>query len=196
MTEPHFSKAEVILLRGAPAVGKSTVAIALADVLGHGAIVEVDQLRAVQSRCDWKSRAQHQVALAVAADCARSFVAQSVSPVIVVDTFGRDRLPDMQRRLIDLGLHPLAFSLWSTRDVLHCRAQHRGDDPGDFAMSDVMNTEIRQDRFPDESLIDTTEMAASEVARIILDLSGWRLRGEAVMGANLDNQGSGAGSAP
>lgn len=164
---------DVILLRGAPAVGKSTVATALSETIGRGAIVEVDQLRAAQARTDWHCRVQHEVALAVAAQCAHAFNSEKVSPIILVDTFGRDRLPDMQRRLTGLGLQHKAYSLWSTCEALWRRAQLRGDKPGEFSMSELMNHEIFEIRYSQEEFIDTTNMTVTGVTTMILQGSGW-----------------------
>ncbi len=163
----------VILLRGAPAVGKSTTARGLIEVLRRGAVVEVDHLRGIQADCDWHDRRQHAVALSVAAQCAQAFLVEGVSPVILVDTFGRQVLPDTQARLSGLGVSHIAASLWAGPDVLRERSLRRGDDDHELAMSLVMNAEIGATRWPGELLVDTSGAAPEEVVQAVLERAGW-----------------------
>ena len=75
---------KVLLLRGAPGVGKSTVGRLLAGLLGDGAICEVDRFRAMFAGVDWGSRQQHEMALRAAIAACRSLLEDGVSPVVAV----------------------------------------------------------------------------------------------------------------
>lgn len=164
----------VILLRGAPAVGKSTAAVALVDSLGCGAVVEVDALRAAQARCDWHDRRQHDIALDVAGACVGAFIARDVRPVVLVDTFGRDRLPRCQRAFDESNIPHACISLWANPAVLAQRARTRGDDSANREIADLLNDETARVRWPREALLDTSALDPHQVVLAIIGQSGWR----------------------
>lgn len=88
----------VVLLRGAPGVGKSTVAAVLGEQAVVDAIIEVDAVRRLVVGVDWGDRRQHDAAMTAAARAAAEFAVAGVSPVLLVDCFGRDKA----RRVLQL----------------------------------------------------------------------------------------------
>jgi tRNA uridine 5-carbamoylmethylation protein Kti12 len=80
--------AEILILTGPHGVGKSTVALALADRYDRVAHVEVDQLRHIVTPTGYKAPGkdgfarQHAIAVRNAADIARNFYAERFAVII------------------------------------------------------------------------------------------------------------------
>lgn len=159
------------MIRGAPGIGKSTLARALRDALQRGAVLEVDDFRGMQA-IDWESEAQHDIALEVALVAAARFAGLGVRPLILVDTFCGGRLAVAQRRLSELGKRHSTVSLWLEPDVLRARLEARESGFKCWPSSRGVNTEIRANRYPSETMIDVGELAperlVERVARLLL----------------------------
>jgi predicted kinase len=85
---------DVIILRGAPGVGKSTLAKELAQHFPKGVRIEVDTLRGMVISVDWTNQQEHKDLLQVAAQLTRQFLGLGFKPVLVVDTFSGDKVKD------------------------------------------------------------------------------------------------------
>lgn len=154
-------------IRGAPGVGKSTVGRLLLGRLQGGAVLEIDRFRALLGCCDWSDRRQHQIALNTALVAASSLAAQGVSPIVVIDTFCRDRL-NVARRLLPPDVREFTISLWATAEVLQARLEQRSGGFSDWDQARHMNDEVASARFDRETLLDTTFLSADQVATRIL----------------------------
>jgi len=82
---------DVIIIRGAPGVGKSELGKALARHFSLGAKVEVDALRKMVNGVKWTDQAEHIKLLGLAAGTVAEFARLGFRPVIVVDTFSGDK---------------------------------------------------------------------------------------------------------
>lgn len=168
-SRPGRVGAALCFVRGAPGIGKSTVGRLLIGQLTNGALVEVDQFRAMLARCDWHDRNQHEVGMRVATQAARGFLNSGATPVIIVDTFGRDHLPRMQAAFGDFVQHA-TVSLWVEPAVLQARLSQRGCGYQDLEQAKWINEEIAAVRFSQESLLDTTLMGPEAVADALVEL--------------------------
>jgi broad-specificity NMP kinase len=158
---------DVIVVRGAPAVGKSTVSRLLLSRLEAGALVEVDQIRGSMANVDWGDREQHAVALRGALSLVESLVSDAAIPVVLVDVMGRDSLQIVQDWLDRANVSHVTYSLWAERGVLEARMERREGDYRDHQMARWINEEIERDRRPAERLVDTS---ATEPAEIVIEL--------------------------
>jgi hypothetical protein len=163
---------DVLVLRGAPGVGKSAAAKCLASFFPGGARVEVDLLRSMIISVDWKNQEEHIRLLEAAAGLTNDLARFGFLPVIVVDTFSGDKLI----RFIDTlqGLTAprtvRAFALHADDEVLHNRlAQRPTDEFRDFAVSRRLNADVVRLRCSGELLIDTSSRPPEAVAAIIRD---------------------------
>ena len=93
------SKADVLLVRGAPGVGKTTACRKLRKLIPEGAVIEVDALRGMIAGVRWVDTEHHLVALDHALLLIRAFLEKGFRPVVLVDTFSRGKL---QRFAADL----------------------------------------------------------------------------------------------
>ncbi len=158
-------------------MGKSAVVALLAGLLADGAICEVDRFRAMFARLDWGSRQQHEMALRAAIAACRSLLDDGVSPVVIVDVFGRDSLARVASSLRAYSIDPLAVSLWAAESVLFERLAKRAVGFQDRQLAALINEEVRSLRLAGDLLFDTTELEPMAVA---LALAGMLADGPAI----------------
>lgn len=163
--------AEVVLLRGAPAVGKSTVARRLGEMGAVTAIIEVDVVRRMLTRVRWGEPAQHTVALYAATDAATAF-ARAAPPALLVDALDDRYLPELGRRLECAGARASVVGLWARPDVLLRRARGREKRTRDPESAAALNRQIEQAAVRRHPIVDTSDLtpgqAADAVAQLIL----------------------------
>jgi predicted kinase len=162
----------VLVLRGAPGVGKSTLGRGLRRALPCGAVIEVDDVRGMLSQVDWTDRHQHDIALAVGLDTACSFIEHGRRPVIVIDTFSRSRLRGVQARLDGASLRHHTLSLWLEASLLADRLKSRTSGFKDWEPSRILNDEVRANRYPAEQLVDVSALDREAVLGLALELLG------------------------
>jgi len=163
---------DVLLVRGAPGVGKSSATRALRKLIPHGAIVEVDHVRGMIASVRWVDTGQHLVALGVTLGIVRSFLQENFRPIIVVDTFSRGKLKAFAERLsAELGARYRTASLYADPDVLLARVNGRPHNEfREPEASTMLNREVFNNRYDFEELIDTTNLTPAEIASQLLDV--------------------------
>ena len=166
---------DLILLKGAPGVGKSTTAKLLAQHYPSGVRLEVDTLRQMVISVDWTNQAEHRNLLKLSAQLAAGFLRSGFAPVILVDTFSGDKIDGFiaafrsecpQSRSLVAVLH-------ASDDVLRGRMLNR--EAGafrDVAIAMRINLESVRDARPFEQLLDTSTLSPGDAAGVILGLAG------------------------
>lgn len=161
---------DLILLKGAPGVGKSTAAKALALHLPSGVRIEVDNLRSMVNTVKWTDQSEHRAVLTLGAKLAAGFLRAGFGPVIVVDTFSGDKVDGF------LGAFRAEFPqgqvcvnvLHASDAVLRTRVLGRDADGfRDLTIACQINQEVVRDARPFETMIDTSGITPSEVAHTI-----------------------------
>jgi broad-specificity NMP kinase len=158
---------DVIIIRGAPGVGKTELSKALAKYYPQGSRVEVDALRKMVISVNWTDQAEHIKLLGLAARTVADFVEAGFSPVIVVDTFSGDKVIAFLSRLRSLnpGLTHRLFALHATPEVLAQRLSARpADSFKDHRIALKLNADVLKIRLPDEITVDTSTRTAAEIA--------------------------------
>lgn len=161
---------DVIVIRGAPGVGKSSTAKCLAGSFPGGARVEVDILRKMVISVNWKKQDEHILMLDVAARLVHDLAESGFRPVIVVDTFSGDKVTrflEILRKQRETRTF-LVFSLHASETSLQQRLHERpSDEFKDFEIAKKLNEDIH--RFPASSewLIDNSRLSPDETARHI-----------------------------
>jgi broad-specificity NMP kinase len=173
---------DLILLKGAPGVGKSTAAKLLAHQFPSGVRVEVDTLRQMVIAVDWTNQAEHRKLLTLSAQLAAGFLRSGFSPVILVDTFSGDKIDGFltefhaqcpSKRVCVVVLH-------AADDVLRERVSNREEGAfRDIGISMRINHESVRDARPHELVLDTSTLSPAEVMGAILRItSGPAITGE------------------
>jgi predicted kinase len=165
---------DVIVIRGAPGVGKSQAAKCLASFFPEGVKIEVDILRKFVISVDWKNQQEHKNLLLVAARLAHEFRTLGFAPVIVVDTFSGDKVNGFLQALRDMGgdLKIRQFALYVSEDILKERLERRsGDEFKDFAISQKLNADVLKTLTDGACRIDTSRLTprgtAEKMARLL-----------------------------
>lgn len=162
---------DLILLKGAPGVGKSAVAKCLSIYFASGARIEVDVLRKMVIGVKWTDQAEHRAVLTLGAQLAAGFLRSGFCPVILVDTFSGDKVDDFLNAF--RAEHPqgkvCVIGLYASDDVLRARVLNReADGFRDLAVSMRINGEVVRDARSFEKLIDTSGLSPTEVAQAVL----------------------------
>lgn len=162
---------ELILLKGAPGVGKSTAARLLASQFASGVRIEVDDLRKMVVAVRWTDQAEHRNVLLLSAQLAAGFLRSGFAPVILVDMFSGDKIDLFLARFrADCPqARPFVAALHATTAVLRDRVLNR-EEGGfrDLEISMRLNEEVASDLRPFERLIETSALSPAEVAELIV----------------------------
>lgn len=166
----QIGKIDVIILRGAPASGKSQTAKCLSQSFPKGVRLEVDTLRQMVISVDWKNQKEHINMLQVSARLVHDFLKLGFSPVIVVDTFSGDKIVKYLDSLRQLNkeLSIKIFGLFTTDDELRKRLELRSNEEfRDFGICQRLNGDVLKIKYESEFLIDTTGLLPAQTAEII-----------------------------
>jgi hypothetical protein len=121
---------------------------------------------------DWLNQNEHINMLKIAAEMICGFLKLDFEPVIVVDTFGKDKINPFLKELyrIKNDLSVKIFGLYVTDEELKRRLELRPNDMfKDFLISKELNDEIIKIKNENEILFDTTCQTAEETAQKIYD---------------------------
>jgi predicted kinase len=162
---------DVIILRGAPAVGKSTLAKELAQHFPKGIRLEVDTLRSMVISVDWTNQQEHKDLLHVAARLTGQFLGLGFKPVLVVDTFGGDKVKPFLDAINESipGLEVKTFALHASPEVLAHRLAARPQDQfRDLAVSKKLNADVLKIHRPADALLDTSKQTPAQLAEALV----------------------------
>ncbi len=162
---------DVIVIRGAPGVGKSSTAKWLAGSFPGGSRVEVDVLRKMVISVNWKKQDEHVLMLDVAAGLVHDLAEAGFRPVIVVDTFSGDKVTrflEILRTQRETRTF-LVFSLYASETSLQQRLHERpSDEFRDFEIAKRLNDDIHRFPAPGEQLVDSSDLSPDQVANLIM----------------------------
>jgi hypothetical protein len=163
---------DIIIIRGAPASGKSQTAKSLSKHFPKGARIEVDNLRNMVISVDWKNQSEHINILNLSSKLVVEYLQLGFKPVIVVDTFSGDKilkyLTDLKELNKDLVIN--IFGLYTTNEELKKRIDLRG--PEEFRDLNIcirLNDDVLKFKHKDEFQINTTGLFPDQTAKIISD---------------------------
>jgi broad-specificity NMP kinase len=166
--------ADLILLKGAPGVGKSTAAKLLAQHYSCGVRLEVDTLRQMVISVDWTNQAEHRGVLTLSAQLAAGFLRTGLTPVILVDTFSGDKIDGFLTEFCSQrpDSRVCVVVLHASEGVLRERLVNR--DAGAFRNVDIaarINRESVSDARPFELMLDTSTCTPADVVEAILRIA-------------------------
>ena len=165
-------KIDIIIIRGAPASGKSQTAKSLSQYFHKGVRLEVDTLRQMVISVDWTNQQEHINMLQVSTRLVYDFLKLGFSPVIVVDTFSGDKINKYLDNLyqLDKTLLIKMFALYVTEDELKRRLELRTNEEfRDFGICKRLNEDVLKIKYDTEFQIDTTGLLPTQTAEIIND---------------------------
>jgi hypothetical protein len=163
-------KVDVIILRGAPASGKSLAAKSLSKFFPKGVRLEVDTLRQMVISVDWTNQQEHVNMLQVSTGLVLDFLKLGFSPVIVVDTFSGDKINIYLDTLYqsDKDLSIQIFGLFTNDYELARRLELRSNNEfRDFGICKRLNDDVIKIKCDLEFQVDTTGLSPKQTAEII-----------------------------
>lgn len=161
---------DIIIIKGAPASGKSTTAKELAKYFPRGVLIEIDNLRSMVISVDWTNQKEHIDILKVSTQLITDFYELKYKPIIVVDTFSGDKINAYYEQLNNLNKDwkISAFGLYATENEIKKRLDYRSDDKfKDFEICKKLNSDMMKYKHEQEFQIDTTDLTAKETAELI-----------------------------
>lgn len=163
---------DIIILRGAPASGKSQSAKSLATFFPKGVRIEVDNLRNMVISPDWKDQNEHINILSLSTKVATEFLQLGFRPIIIVDTFSGDKINKFLEELLQLNsaLSIKIFGLHVSEEELMKRIESRES----WEFKDVnicvrLNDDVLKFKQDSEYQINTTGLLPLETARIMYE---------------------------
>lgn len=157
---------QLIIIRGTPGAGKSSLGRRLKKSFATSALIEIDNVRGMMNNVDWNSDEQHLIALEAAAATANSFIASGALPVIVVDMFMPGKLDFFLGKIAAVNYK--VVSLLVNEEVLTYRLTERKEGFKDIPKGIDLNQMIVNHPAPKESRIDTSHIGKNEVLEICL----------------------------
>jgi len=169
-TPAKHKEYDLILVRGAPGVGKTTLGKRLRAHFPQGITIEVDSFKSMVNLLDWNDTTQyHHILEAVAMTC-RSYLDNGYAPVIIIDTLSAETLGDFMAILQKSPLEAtcLIITLVCDPDVLELRIKGRENGFSLIEPSLAINDDMRKYRVFDEFLVDTTTSSPDDVLALVL----------------------------
>lgn len=166
----HKKDSDIIIIKGAPASGKSTTAKELAKYFPSGVRIEIDNLRSMVISVDWTNQKEHVDILNVSTQLITDFYELKYKPIIVVDTFSGDKINAYYERLNTLSkdCKISIFGLYATEIEIKKRLDFRSDDKfKDFEICKNLNSDMIKYKHEYELQIDTTDLTAKETSELI-----------------------------
>lgn len=164
----NIEKYDLIMVRGAPAVGKTTLGKGLKKAFPKGFVVEVDYVRAMVNSVNWVQKEEHLKALDATEKLVKSYLASGYKPAIVIDTFNPSKLKLFVDSFKDYAY--IIVSLYADNDVLEQRLINRETGFKDWDMTKILNDEIGKYRHDKEVLLDTSALNKEEVLQKFIQI--------------------------
>ncbi|MDI9340257.1 MAG: AAA family ATPase [Sediminibacterium sp.] len=163
-------KTDIIIIRGAPASGKSQTAKSLSDFFPKGVRLEVDTIRNMVISVDWKNQQEHIDMLQASTKLVFEFLKLGFSPVIVIDTFSGDKINRYLETLYqhDEKLSVKIIGLYTSDEELKRRLDLRTSaEFKDFPICKRLNDDVLKWKPDSEYQIDTTGLLPKQTAEKI-----------------------------
>jgi len=164
----NTEKYDIILVRGAPAVGKSSLGRRLRKEFTKGVVVEVDTIRAMINSVKWVQKEEHMNALRATEKLSMSYFEDGYKPIIVIDTFNPSKL-DYLIKLFK-GKKIITVSLYANNNILKERLENREKGFKDWDMTKILNDEVGKYRHSKEVMLDTSKLNKEEVVKLFLKI--------------------------
>jgi broad-specificity NMP kinase len=159
-------KYDLIIIRGAPAVGKSSLGRRMKKEFPLGFVVEVDDVRGMINSVKWVHKEEHLNALNATEALVKSYLNASYKPAIIVDTFNPSKLKFFCEKFQNNNF--VVISLYANNEVLENRLTNREKGFKDFEMSKILNDEVEKYRHEKEIFIDTSNLTKEQVAEKLI----------------------------
>ena len=164
--------ADIIIIRGAPGTGKTTISKELAKLFPNGSRVEVDTVRLMKNLPNWTNQEEHITMLKCSATLISNFLKNKFCPVIVVDTLSGNKTELFRKLLNELNpnAQQIIFTLLCSEIELKTRIDARK--VNEFRNFDIclkQNCENKEVVINGNLLVDTSSNSILDTVRFIYE---------------------------
>ena len=164
------NKIDILIIRGAPASGKSQTAKSLTTYFPKGVRMEIDNLRSMVISVNWTNQAEHINILTLSTKLVIDFIKLDFKPIIVIDTFSGNKLSKYLEDLykLDKNLNVKIFGLFTTKEELNKRLAVRANGEfKDYSICHNLNNEVKNEKYQIEYQIDTSDLLPIDTSNLI-----------------------------
>ena len=163
---------KLILIGGAPGIGKSSLARQLKKTFAKGVTLETDELWGCINNVDWYNQEQHLVALQQTFLLAESYFNLGFQPIIVVDVFtNRSLVRTFELLEKHKTLKPYKIiSLFMDDSQLKDRVLSRGEGWKNLESCYYCNREIQTQNTTNQTLINIDGLDKETLAKKVLPI--------------------------
>ncbi len=159
----------LLIIRGAPGVGKSAVGKLFSENFKNGVTIEIDEIRRMINAISWISTKEHLDAIGAARSLLLSYWESNYDPVTIIDTLSQGTIN------IILGNIPKEIdykiiSLYADEAVIKDRILARNSGFMDYDLSFKVNTSIMQEKLDYNYLVNTSDLSVREVFNKVIEL--------------------------
>jgi hypothetical protein len=168
----NSDKTDILILRGAPASGKSQTAKCLSKYFPKGVRLEIDTLRSMVISVNWTNQDEHINLLNLSTHLVYDFIKLGFRPIIIVDTFSSGKLVNYLGKLqkIVKNLSIQIIGLFASEEELRRRILSRkSSEFRDYAICHRLNNEVIRKKYGGECQIDTTGLSPNDTAKLIFN---------------------------
>jgi broad-specificity NMP kinase len=158
-------KYDLVLVRGAPGVGKSSLADSLKNVFPQGVSIESESIWKSLNIIDWLDEKQSVDAIISSLNVANDYLQRGYKPAVVVDVFYGDRINNAidQVKKVTSSQSFCVITLLCENEELDRRIHSRLIGWTDLPTSMECNESIKSFRAENEIQINTTYLSPEEV---------------------------------
>lgn len=167
------NKIDILIIRGAPASGKSQTAKSLTKYFPKGVRMEIDNLRSMVISVDWTNQSEHINILNLSTNLVKDFRQLGFSPIIIIDTFSGDKIINYHKMLKSINNELIieTFGLFTTEEELKRRLDLRDNNLfKDYSICKKLNEDTVKFKYENEIQIDTTDLISNDTAKKIYEM--------------------------
>jgi broad-specificity NMP kinase len=159
----------LLIIRGAPGVGKSSVGKMLATRYKFGVTIEIDEVRRMINSVSWAGEKEHLDAIDAARHLSISYFNSGYDPIMVIDTLGMGMIGAVLCKL-PVEVNYKIISLFAQNEVIKSRILKRSGGFMNYDLSFKINTSIEKEKLNSNYLIDTSNSSITEVVDKIIEI--------------------------
>jgi broad-specificity NMP kinase len=160
---------EILIIRGAPGVGKSSIGKLLTQYFRNGVTIEIDEVRRMINSVTWTNTKEHLNAIEATGTLVLSYLKLQYSPVIILDTLSEGTIRIILDK-IPTNITCKTISLTATEEKIRERIAKRNEGFMDYEISFKVNSSIIKENLENNFLIDTSELSVEEVFEKIIPM--------------------------
>ena len=162
-----MSKYKVIIVRGAPGMGKSTIGELLRVSDFAGAVMDIDEFRAMVNCEEFKihQNEYYYKAIDVISSLIREYLKKEIFPIFITDVMSNTFLSYFLLKLENIDY--LVINLYSDFEKLKRRMSNRNHGFIDLEIAEKLNTQMKSASSFNSVYIDTSQLTPKETLNLI-----------------------------